>query len=442
MNKLNDLVSTLLKSPVLWGAAVSAGFYALIHAGVLRGEAVELYFAGHPVEYFATSMFFVALAVLVLKALAIVVQQQSLRNSPLGPIARSGRVEDDCRVMLERLDRLPESRRDDYFPLRLREAIDHVRRQGSAAALDDQLKYLADMDVARAHGSYALVRVIIWAIPILGFLGTVVGITMAIANLAGGSAVVDGAIEETIPRVVGGLSVAFATTTQALILSIVLMFAQYFTEQRENALLGRIDQRMAKELDGRFEQLPAGAEGELVAVRRMCERVVQAAEELVDHQARLWKASMDEAAARWSGQAEAAGEQLQRVLTAGLEKSLAAIAQQVTAGQQAIAQQNQRHWDGVQQSQSQQAERLAELQTGLVRQAEVLHQAIAASGEVTKLEAALNRNLGALAGAKHFEQTVMSLAAAIHLLNARLAEAPGDSASVALSANARNTQAA
>ena len=52
----------------------------------------------------------------------------------------------------------------------------------------------------------------------------------------------------------------------------------------------------------------------------------------------------------------------------------------------------------------------------------MLGRAVEATGEVIRLEDALNRNLTALAGAKHFEQTVISLAAAIHLLNARLAE--------------------
>ena len=52
----------------------------------------------------------------------------------------------------------------------------------------------------------------------------------------------------------------------------------------------------------------------------------------------------------------------------------------------------------------------------------MLQRAVEASGEVAGLEDALNRNLAALAGAKHFEQTVLGLAATIHLLNARLAE--------------------
>jgi len=54
----------------------------------------------------------------------------------------------------------------------------------------------------------------------------------------------------------------------------------------------------------------------------------------------------------------------------------------------------------------------------------------------------LNRNLAALAGARHFQQTVMSLAAAIHLLNARLAEPPAVAPSIQLETKRSGTQAA
>ena len=60
----------------------------------------------------------------------------------------------------------------------------------------------------------------------------------------------------------------------------------------------------------------------------------------------------------------------------------------------------------------------------LAERAAVLERAVAAAGEVTRLEDALNGNLAALAGAKHFEQTVLSLAAAVNMLSARLAETP------------------
>ena len=57
-------------------------------------------------------------------------------------------------------------------------------------------------------------------------------------------------------------------------------------------------------------------------------------------------------------------------------------------------------------------------------------------------DAAKDEILTALAGARHFEQTVMSLAATIHLLNVRLAETPGDVATVQLEPGRRTAQAA
>ena len=43
-----------------------------------------------------------------------------------------------------------------------------------------------------------------------------------------------------------------------------------------------------------------------------------------------------------------------------------------------------------------------------------------ATGDVRNLESALNQNLTALAGAKNFQDTVVSLSAAIQLLTSRL----------------------
>jgi len=403
VTKSSNLLANLAKSPILWGGLASAGFYALVRSGVLGGPLIERYFASHPVEYAATTMFFVGLAVLVLKALDIVGQYSSLGESILGATGGTGELLDDCHALLGRLNRLPARRQGDYLVCRLREAIEHVRRRGSADSLDEQLKYLADLDAGRAHAGFALVRVIIWAVPVLGFLGTVIGITMAIANLA------PGAVEDSLPQVITGLSVAFATTTQALLLSIVLMFAQHYVDQKESDLLAVVDQRTAAELEGRFAEIPSGANGQLVAVRRMAETI---------------------------------GERLQRSLETALRESLEAHARQLTAAEQAAAERGRRHWQDVQQTQAGSLRAMASLQSAITGQADVLQRAVEATGSVMRLEDALNRNLAALAGAGNFEQTVISLAAAIHLLNGRLAQGPVDPAAVQLDPNKRTTHAA
>ena len=49
---------------------------------------------------------------------------------------------------------------------------------------------------------------------------------------------------------------------------------------------------------------------------------------------------------------------------------------------------------------------------------------VEATGQIGELEKTLNRNLQALAGSKNFEETVISLAAAIQLLTTRLHQLP------------------
>ena len=52
--------------------------------------------------------------------------------------------------MLDQLEELPGAGPPFVLGQRLREALEHVERKGSADALDEELKYLADMDAGRA----------------------------------------------------------------------------------------------------------------------------------------------------------------------------------------------------------------------------------------------------------------------------------------------------
>jgi len=253
--KNGSISQAVVRSPILWGGLATAGFYGLIHAGILSGRLLERYFASHPVEYLATGMFFVGLAALVIRAADVAQQYAAIGRALLGPATPSQGIVGDCEVLLDRLDRLPASRRNDYLVRRLREAIEHVRRRGSADQLEEELRYLADLDADRAAAGFALVRIIIWAIPILGFLGTVIGITLAIANLS------PQALEDSLPQVTAGLGVAFDTTALALGLSIVLMFAQFLTDRAQQALLNRVDRVASRAARGRRPMEPSHRNG-------------------------------------------------------------------------------------------------------------------------------------------------------------------------------------
>jgi biopolymer transport protein ExbB/TolQ len=403
MSKLNQFGRAVARSPFLWGALGSIGFYSLVHGGALEIPLVKQhlaafilrYFTHHPVEYMLTVMFAIGLAALVMKALDIVAQRNGVDDCLLDSSAKMTQLVDDCNALLARLDRLPIRRQGEYYVCRLRAALEHVRRHGSADSLDDELRYLADLDAARLNAGYSLFRVIVWAIPILGFLGTVIGITMM---LTGAAQLANGADQSSMFQIFEGLGLKFDTTALALTLSMILMFVHFSVEHAERSLLDQVDRNAMEQLAERFPSIPVGADGQIAAMRSMAQAMLQAGETLTQRQAELWKAAVDSAAQRWAQMAGAAAEQVKTSMSAA-------------SGE-------------------------------LSRRAEVLERAVAAAGEVTRLEDALNRNLASLAGSRHFEQTALSLAAAVNMLSARLTDAPSAVAPIKLEPSRRGAHAA
>ena len=417
MGMINRLFRSIIHSPIVWGLMGTAAFYGLIFGGPLNFETLHRYFTHHPVEYGEATLFAVGLAALVLRMIEVAAQRVALpRFRGLGVPPADRDVAESCQALSKQLDRLPAQQREHYYPQRLCSGLRYLEWRGSSDGLSDELKFLADADASRAHSRYALFRVIVWAIPILGFLGTVIGITLAL------NAIDPKNPDESMLKVITGLGLKFDTTAVALSLSMVLMFVHFFADRGDARLLEEVDRRTEAELMEWFPCVPSGPDGQVVALRRMTEAIAASSEELIQRQSQLWQASMDAAAERWSRMAESAGQQLTKAIAEALAQSVAGHAQHLAAAEQATAEQSHRHWDRLAQVQAQHVQALAAIQNAVVHQAEVLHRAVEAAGEVVRLEDALNRNLTTLAGAKHFEQTVLGLAATINLLNARLSD--------------------
>jgi biopolymer transport protein ExbB/TolQ len=98
---------------------------------------------------------------------------------------------------------------------------------------------------------YSMTRYIIWLIPSLGFIGTVIGISLALA-FAGQVDLQDpGLLAELTKR----LAVAFNTTLLALVMSAVLVLIQHVVQAREEGVLNEVGQYC---LDNLINRLYAG----------------------------------------------------------------------------------------------------------------------------------------------------------------------------------------
>lgn len=86
---------------------------------------------------------------------------------------------------------------------------------------------------------YNMVRYITWLIPSLGFIGTVVGIMLAL-NYAGNRANVES--PDMLYQVTERLGVAFSTTLLALVMAAILVFVQNLVQGGEERVLNRAGQ--------------------------------------------------------------------------------------------------------------------------------------------------------------------------------------------------------
>ncbi len=286
---------------------------------------VQRYFLGHPVAIATTIMFAFGVGILLIKSLRISAAARmtaELRDADLAPAVPAeassadqwlaqhdaGRV---AKQWLDSLGQLPQTAQQCPLVVRLGEILWRQSGRVTTTQLSDDLREVSAREGDSAHDSLQLVRIIIWAIPMLGFLGTVIGITQTLGGLdfTDGTAAVD--------RLKSGLYVAFDTTALGLVLSVVAIFLQFPVERSEQQLLAEIDRRVATLLAA---HLPADetADNPTAHISLLCDGIRVAVAESLASQTELWRTTIDAAHAHWERVADENGQRIGEALVKGL----------------------------------------------------------------------------------------------------------------------------
>jgi biopolymer transport protein ExbB/TolQ len=113
--------------------------------------------------------------------------------------------------------RLPAKALDYLVPRVLLAALDRFSTTTNVQDASGVVHSMCDAEAERTESELSIIRYIAWAIPSIGFIGTVRGIGNALGQ-------VHRAVEGDITGVTQSLGVAFNSTFVALVISIVLMF--------------------------------------------------------------------------------------------------------------------------------------------------------------------------------------------------------------------------
>ncbi len=242
---------------LIGAVAIFAGLYPLWKADMRIGK---MFWDSVGINFPTTLLMCWSFAILFLKSRRLA-QQKSAMLLDLLP------TEVSREITLSSLDRfvahihsLPSEARTSILVNRVLRGIEHFRVRKSAAETVTMMESQSAIDASNVASSYTIIKVFIWAMPILGFIGTVMGVSSAVSGLSATleNAANVSAVTDSMKSVFGGLGTAFDTTLLALVMSMIVKIPTSAMQKSEDGLVTITDEYCDENL---LRRLNDGREG-------------------------------------------------------------------------------------------------------------------------------------------------------------------------------------
>ncbi len=227
------------------GAIGTAIFYVALMP--FRGydvDLIEMFFHGGPanrstIPYYTIFLTFWALAMVFDKHIKLKAQCLALKLKILPDDPHFILTPATAREILENINAQVVDPADFVLLDRIIRALSNLKNFGNVSAVAECLNTQSQNDENYLSSSYSVLKGFLWAIPVLGFIGTVVGLAQAVGGF--GKVVSEGAdieqLKNALGGVTGGLSVAFETTMIALVAALIVQLLMTFVVNREEIFL-------------------------------------------------------------------------------------------------------------------------------------------------------------------------------------------------------------
>jgi biopolymer transport protein ExbB/TolQ len=176
-----------------------------------------------------------ALALIGQQALAVARSRRLLERDYVGLPEGHVVLPDDARAYARPLEGLPREEQELLLPRALLVALNRFGATRSVQDSAEAVRAECENELDRLDAQLSMVRFTAWAIPAVGFVGTVRGIGRALQEA-------QGALHGDISGVTLGLGVTFNATLTALICCITVMFFLHQLQQAQDRLV--LDARM------------------------------------------------------------------------------------------------------------------------------------------------------------------------------------------------------
>ncbi|MBO5923879.1 MAG: MotA/TolQ/ExbB proton channel family protein [Lentisphaeria bacterium] len=227
--------SSLIPGVILTAAVY--GVLSLLKTAFPDNDMIKMFFPYGEADRTFIPLVTVFFAMWCLAVLQIKKRKLSVQKKLVQELA--GCADDDAREMFiaENVETPSAFAAVELFLLKRRWA----KRNISPAELDTLLGSAAAEYEKSSDTSFIFVSTLIWAVPVLGFIGTVLGLAKAVSKfglLAAAESQVS--FESVLPQLTGGLATAFETTLIALVLALILQIFASCRRQAEEQFFGSL----------------------------------------------------------------------------------------------------------------------------------------------------------------------------------------------------------
>ncbi len=412
---------------VLIGVLAASFFYSCFAFESFRDPWLLRYVAGHPVSIATVYLFCISCSLIIRKAISASGETKRIEASNTSVVdlmhaMPSGSAMDTVRWLDSMLAAQSESISRSLFNSRLAKILRRLIQRGTTSGFDEELQVLSDEDAIVQHESYSVVRIICWAMPMLGFLGTVIGISQTLGSmdmklLASGD-------QSAMDSLTAGLYIAFDTTAIGLVLTIAAMFMQFAVSGWEVRILRKVDTMVADRCFAFLKAAPERADDSTELIKTLSKSVVDgvthAIDQLMARQAQHWASAVDKLNHKWDEVSSKSGEQVSQALQQAIAPALATLAKEVHKTELAAIDALDTRYQQWQTTFSEQSRQIASHHDELLRQTQLLNQLVENCNGFSALDETIQTTLRRMTDIDRFHEAAICMTEAIAVLGIQL----------------------
>ncbi len=435
-NSPNPSFQTSIGPSVVIGTGACILFYGSIFAGPLDFVLFRRYCLCHPVAIATSELFFVAIVALSTKWFNSTSQHRISRQASLAleeiSLTQSDTPEsatgEQKALWFETLWRTQSACvGESWLGQRVDAVLQRQIKRKNTKQLDQDIKELAERDADQQHDSYGLIRIVTWAMPMLGFLGTVLGISDTLGQMDA-QALASGS-QDAMNSLTAGLYVAFDTTAIGLVLTMVAMFVQFGVNRSELALLSTIDGRVSDTMQICLTEQEKFNDTSNVesALQHIAQELLRSVQQIVQTQSELWRETISVAHGHWQNLTSRSADTIQACMSGAIESSLAKHHESLEEHTEHLARVQSEgavlidaRWQQWQTTLSEQARAMHHQQREMTAQTELLNTLIEKHDAVRSMEKPLQATLERLTDVDRFHDAAICLTEAVAVLGTQM----------------------